>query len=728
MVGKFLRADPAAVRGRIAGSWLVPREAAISLGSVPLKQHQREGVALLSRAINEFGGALLCDEVGVGKTHVAAALATRCQNTLIAAPASLRPMWRQVIATAGLRASFISIESLSRHPFFTGPFDFVIVDEAHHLRNPRTIRYRNAAAMIGPRPVVLLTATPLHNCVADLNALLALFLGTKAESLTIAELGRCVVRRTAEHISQAESFPEVHHGCWAPVPDCSRLTELLLSLPPPVPASDGGDGGMLVSHAFIRQWCSSDWALTMAVKRRLAQSYALIESLESGRYPTAGELRGWVFAEDSLQLGFPQLLSAIHTTAGSRLLGCIQAHRDALLEVRALLRSCDGDDARVSRVRTLRTAHAGARMIAFSAYAATVEMYFRHLAPDGDVALLTSRGTRVTGGRMGRHTILAQFDSTGRSDIPAERISLLLATDVLSEGVNMQGGCAVIHLDIPWTAARLSQRTGRIARMGSRHRRVAVYGLLPPVSAERALKNIDIVQRKAALAAKHTGTDRLAVNPRARLGQVLSPPEAAQRVRDIVGSWGAPRVQDSAPLYSGIRAPSPGFLAAVRVDDIVHLIGSFGETLTEDSCMLAALATLAAGEACAVPGGLLDATVASIEGWLDHNVAADILGLSTPAAHQTRRRILRKIAAVVEASAPHLRPALVEVAARASLAASAIMSAAEETELEQLVNADMPAKTWLSSIAALGRTPQSKGTSFPVRPCIEAILLFVPET
>ncbi len=728
MVGKFLRAEPAAVRGRIASSWLIPRDAAISLGNVLLKQHQREGVALLSHAINEFGGALLCDEVGVGKTHVAAALATRYQNTLITAPASLRPMWRQVIATAGLRASFVSTESLSRHPFFAGPFDFVIVDEAHHLRNPRTVRYRNAAAMIGPRPVVLLTATPLHNCVADLTALLALFLGTKAESLTVAELGRCIVRRNAAHITQAESFPEVHHGGWAPVPDCPRLTELLLNLPPPVPASDGGNGGMLVSHAFIRQWCSSDWALTMAVKRRLAQSYALIESLESGRYPTAGELRSWVFAEDSLQLGFPQLLSAIPTTAGSRLLGCIQAHRDALLEIRALLRSCDGDDARLNRVRTLRTAHAGARMIAFSAYAATVEMYFRRLAPDGEVALLTSRGTRVTGGRIGRHTILAQFDPAGTSDIPAERISLLLATDVLSEGVNMQGGCAVIHLDIPWTPARLSQRTGRIARMGSRHRRVAVYGLLPPESAEKALKNIDIVQRKAVLAAKHAGTDRLAASYCATSEQVQSPPEAAQRVRDIVERWSAPSVQDSAPLYSGILAPSPGFLAAVRVADIVRLIGSFGDAVTEDSSVLAALATLAAGEACAIPEGLMDATVASIEGWLARNTVVDILGLSRPAAHQTRRRILRKIAAVVGASAAHLRPALVEVAARASLAASAIMSAAEETELERLADADMPAKTWLSSVAALGRTPPSKGTSSPDRSCIEAILVFIPES
>src|SRR5688572_10824059 len=71
--------------------------------------------------------------------------------------------------------------------------------------------------------------------------------------------------------------------------------------------------------------------------------------------------------------------------------------------------------------------------------------------------------------------------------VRAERIDLLLSTDVLSEGVGLQDASVVVHLDLPWTPARLEQRTGRIARLGSRHATVAVYAIAPPASAEAPL-------------------------------------------------------------------------------------------------------------------------------------------------------------------------------------------------------------------------------------------------
>jgi len=71
----------------------------------------------------------------------------------------------------------------------------------------------------------------------------------------------------------------------------------------------------------------------------------------------------------------------------------------------------------------------------------------------------------------------------------ADRIDLLLSTDLLSEGVNLQDAEVVVHLDIPWTAARLEQRVGRLARMGSKHSTVTVYLIRPPASAAALLEN-----------------------------------------------------------------------------------------------------------------------------------------------------------------------------------------------------------------------------------------------
>ena len=155
-------------------------------------------MARAEAALEEFGGVLLCDDVGLGKTFVATAIARRYSHSLIVAPAALASMWRQALRTTETVADFVSIERLSR----AGPIDdshathdLLIVDEAHHARNPATKRYQRLAVLARDAPVVLLTATPIHNRVDEMLALLSLFLGSRARALTTSELGRCVVRR-----------------------------------------------------------------------------------------------------------------------------------------------------------------------------------------------------------------------------------------------------------------------------------------------------------------------------------------------------------------------------------------------------------------------------------------------------------------------------------------------------------------------------------------------------
>src|SRR5690242_21188298 len=63
-----------------------------TIGAVTLRPHQRTAVARLRAVMQEFGGALLADDAGLGKTYVAAALARDATRPLIVAPASLRSM------------------------------------------------------------------------------------------------------------------------------------------------------------------------------------------------------------------------------------------------------------------------------------------------------------------------------------------------------------------------------------------------------------------------------------------------------------------------------------------------------------------------------------------------------------------------------------------------------------------------------------------------------------
>ena len=84
------------------------------LGAVTLHLHQRIAVARLAHALATRGGALLADDVGLGKTFVALALARVTRRAVVAAPAALRDSWARASTRAAVACPFVSVESLSR--------------------------------------------------------------------------------------------------------------------------------------------------------------------------------------------------------------------------------------------------------------------------------------------------------------------------------------------------------------------------------------------------------------------------------------------------------------------------------------------------------------------------------------------------------------------------------------------------------------------------------------
>ena len=77
---------------------------------------------------------------------------------------------------------------------------------------------------------------------------------------------------------------------------------------------------------------------------------------------------------------------------------------------------------------------------------------------------------------------------------------VLITTDVLSEGVNLQQAGRVINFDLPWNPMRLVQRHGRIDRIGSPHKRVDISCFFPSDRFEQYLEMEEILQRKIAYA------------------------------------------------------------------------------------------------------------------------------------------------------------------------------------------------------------------------------------
>ena len=118
-----------------------------------------------------------------------------------------------------------------------------------------------------------------------------------------------------------------------------------------------------------------------------------------------------------------------------------------------------------------------------------------------------------------RGHILAQFApiGSGRNNAPGEEIDILISTDVLSEGQNLQDCGVIINYDLTWNPIRLVQRNGRIDRIGSPHAEIGIYNMFPEEELEALLHLIE------RLTDRISTIDDLGLLDASVLGEVVHP-------------------------------------------------------------------------------------------------------------------------------------------------------------------------------------------------------------
>ena len=700
--------DAASARALVARCILGEADAPERVGDVALRSHQRDGVDRLRAIIAEHGGALLADEVGLGKTFVAASLACGAARPLVVAPAALRAMWEHALRATKAPGTFASYEALSRGREPAGPFDFVILDEAHHARSPGTRRYELLARLTTGARVLLITATPIHNSRGDLGALLALFLGARAWTLDDDALARCIVRREREDVTDA-GVPQVADPRWLTVGDDGAILEGLVALPPPLPPVDGGDGGALVTWTLARQWASSHGAFVAALRRRLARATVLDAALAEGRHLGRAELASWLCDEEAVQLALPGLLAECTEPAASpRLRRSVEAHAAGVRALLARARSSAWTDAeRAQRLRELRAAHPHEKIVAFTQFADTVRALFSEMRTERGIGALTAQGGRVAGGRLSRFDTIARFSPRSVYAAPpreAERITLLLTTDILSEGLGLEDASVVVHLDLPWTPARIEQRVGRSRRLGAPHACTTVYALAPPASAEALLRVEERLRAKLRAARRTVGIAGTILPCWAPAPGDESAARRRQRVAQALARWRTATAlppRGSGPILAGARTRAPCVLALVRDGDTFHLAASCDALPLDDSTSAVLDAVEALGGDSAEPSAdLVHDALRLAEQWIAQRAARRASGLEIPLHAPARRLAMRRIAAIAASAPHHRRPALATLAAHARLAVTRPYGIGAERVLDRLVASSLPDEAWLRALGA----------------------------
>lgn len=183
-----------------------------------LDQYQKEGYNSLLKIANQFGGAFLCDGVGLGKTYVGLMLIERLvvyerKRVVLIVPKSAREdVWERDLKRylRHLSGDFSNLVVINHTDLMRTGKDFqykldkikemadaVIIDEAHHFRNTGTrgeegeivSRYWKLFDMVEGKKLFMLTATPVNNHLLDLQHMIELFSSRKADYFKAAPLG-----------------------------------------------------------------------------------------------------------------------------------------------------------------------------------------------------------------------------------------------------------------------------------------------------------------------------------------------------------------------------------------------------------------------------------------------------------------------------------------------------------------------------------------------------------
>jgi len=171
-------------------------------------------------------------------------------------------------------------------------------------------------------------------------------------------------------------------------------------------------------------------------------------------------------------------------------------------------------DAKLTEVKKRLTA-TPQRTIIFTSFVDTANYLFKHLRAEGVVVgLVTGEDSRIWDGAeekgVGRGRIISLFSPESNEytmRTGEKEIQILVASDVLSEALNLQDAEAVLNYDFPWNPMKLVQRAGRVDRMGSFHDRIGIYNVFPDRGLESILQLMQKLLDKIAQAHRSVGVE-----------------------------------------------------------------------------------------------------------------------------------------------------------------------------------------------------------------------------
>ena len=156
----------------------------------------------------------------------------------------------------------------------------------------------------------------------------------------------------------------------------------------------------------------------------------------------------------------------------------------------AMINLCDvwnpDTDQKLNKLEELlNIRHEGDKVLVFTQYSDTANYIYHQLRKRG----IQHIGV-ATGGTKNQTAVVEKFSPvSNKADVSAENeLRILVATDVLSEGQNLQDAHVIVNYDLPWAIIRLIQRAGRVDRIDQSSEKIYCYSFFPADKVEELIR------------------------------------------------------------------------------------------------------------------------------------------------------------------------------------------------------------------------------------------------
>ena len=439
------------------------------------------------------GRGMFCDEVGLGKTIEAGlvlkeyCLRNVTQRLLILTPAALVEQWREELAVKFGLDNFISsadadfralgpaawerfprvVASIAtarrtdhRAQISQIPYDLVIVDEAHHLKNRASLSWKFVNEL-QRKYILLLTATPVENDLDELYNLITLL--KPGQLKTPKEFRKQFVVRGDPRLPKNRGQLRELLG---DVMVRHSRAQVNLKLPP--------RQANTIRLALSPEEAAFYEAVTGFIRTAFGHTLVTLskeEGVEEKGNPALKQTDRFALLTLQREIGSSPAAAAstLQTIAVRQDDPTQRAHLLSLAERATHITAWAKAEALEKLLTTLFKAdpadkgHPGEKVLIFTHFRRTLDLLAERLQKLG-ISFVVYHGQLST---EAKNKAIADFEAEAQ---------VLLSTEAAGEGRNLQFCHTMVNFDIPWNPMRIEQRVGRIHRIGQT-REVRIYNL-----------------------------------------------------------------------------------------------------------------------------------------------------------------------------------------------------------------------------------------------------------